>query len=180
MTPEKMSFMVRYSSGLICTPLSTTLTESLNLPQMVAVNTESHTTAYTVSVDSAHSDVTTGISAQDRSLTCQALADPSSGPLSFRRPGHVFPLRARDGGVLTRPGHTEAAVDFCKLAGLAEAGVICEIVDDGEEVEGAAVRRGGGMMRRDACLAFGHKWNLKVCTIDALIEYRKGVEKAEK
>ncbi|MCJ1447612.1 MAG: 3,4-dihydroxy 2-butanone 4-phosphate synthase [Stictis urceolatum] len=176
MTPQKTAFMIRHTSGLICTPLSPTLTKTLSLPQMVTHNTESHTTAYTISVDSAHPSVSTGISAHDRALTCRALADPTSTPESFRRPGHVFPLRAREGGVLTRAGHTEAAVDFCRLAGLPEVGVICEIVDDGKEVEGRAVREGSGMSRRDACLEFGRKWGLRVCTIEGLIEYRRRME----
>ncbi|KAL9118606.1 MAG: hypothetical protein Q9187_004846 [Circinaria calcarea] len=178
-TTEKMAFMIRYTSGLICAPVTSSVTERLNLPQMVQDNTESHRTAYTVSVDSSHSSVTTGISAHDRALTCRALANPSSKASSFRRPGHVFPLRARDGGVKTRTGHTEAAIDFCRLAGMQPAGVICEMVEDGEEVEGLAERKEGGMMRRDGCLKFGRRWGLKVCTIEDLVDYidhkRKGV-----
>ena len=138
---------------------------------MVIDNTESHRTAYTISVDSADPSVTTGISAHDRALTCRSLATHSSTPSSFRRPGHVFPLRAREGGVRARKGHTEAAVDFCRLAGMQPVGVICEMVEDGEEIEGQTERREGGMMRRDACLKFGRKWGLKVCTIEDLVEY---------
>ncbi|MCJ1246168.1 3,4-dihydroxy 2-butanone 4-phosphate synthase [Trapelia coarctata] len=167
-TTEKMAFMIR---GLICTPMPTQLTEYLKLPQMVVDNTESHRTAYTISVDSADPSVTTGISAHDRALTCRRLASPSSNPSSFRRPGHIFPLRAREGGVRVRTGHTEAAVDFCRLAGMQPVGVICEMVEDGEEMVGQTERRGGGMMRRDGCLKFGRKWGLKVCTIEDLVEY---------
>ena len=144
---------------------------------MVQDNTESHRTAYTVSVDSSHPSVTTGISAHDRALTCRTLANPSSKPSSFRRPGHVFPLRARDGGVKVRTGHTEAAVDFCRLAGMQPAGVICEMVEDGEEMECLAERREGGMMRRDGCLKFGRKWGLKVCTIEDLVDHIEHKEK---
>ena len=143
---------------------------------MVVDNTESHRTAYTISVDASHPSVTTGISAHDRALTCRTLASPLSILSSFRRPGHVFPLRARDGGVRVRTGHTEAGLEFCRLAGLQLAAAICELVDDGEEVEGVAERQGGGMMRRDGCLRFGHRYGLKVCTIDDLASY---VEKRE-
>ena len=151
--------------------MSSSLTKRLDLPQMVLENTDPNRTAYTVSVDASHSLVTTGISAHDRALTCRALADPTSEPSSFRRPGHVFPLRARDGGIRARKGHTEAAVEFCKLAGMKPVGVICEIVDDGDEVEGQAERRIGGMLRRDGCLDFGSRWGLKVCTIEDLAIY---------
>lgn len=138
---------------------------------MVLENADPNRTAYTLSVDASCSSITTGISAHDRALTCRKLASPNSTPASFRRPGHVFPLRARDGGVQERKGHTEAAVEFCRLAGKRPAGVICEIVEDGEEVEGLAERREGGMMRRDGCLKFGKRWGLKVCTIEDLVEY---------
>ncbi|MCJ1393229.1 3,4-dihydroxy 2-butanone 4-phosphate synthase [Xylographa bjoerkii] len=176
-TTEKMAFMIRYTSGLICTPMPTSFTERLDLPQMVLDNTESHRTAYTVSIDASHPSVTTGISAHDRALTCRTLASPSSEPSSFRRPGHVFPLRARDGGVKARTGHTEAAVDFCRLAGMQPVGVICEMVEDGDEVEGLTERRECGMMRRDGCLKFGRRWGLKVCTIEDLAEYIDRKEK---
>ena len=166
--------MIRHTSGLICTPISTPLTHHLELPQMVSENTDPKRTAYTVSVDSADPSVTTGISAHDRALTCRTLASKSATISSFRRPGHVFPLRARDGGVRQRPGHTEAAVDFCKLSGKRSVGAICELVEDGEEIEGLAERRAGGMMRRDACLRFGKMWGLRVCTIEDLIDYING------
>merc|ERR1712230_304506 len=144
-TTEKMAFMVRYTSGLICAPITSELAHELALPQMVVDNEDPNRTAYTISID--------------------------SNDASFRRPGHVFPLKARDGGVLERTGHTEAAVEFCRLAGKAPAGVICEMVDDGEPIQGQAAMREPGMMRRDACLEFGRKWGLKVCTIEELVEY---------
>lgn len=104
------------------------------------------------------------------------LADPSAGPQNFRRPGHVLPLRAKAGGVRARFGHTEAAVELCRLAGKEQAAFICEMVTDGEEIEGVPEREGGRMMRRDDCLEFGRRWNLKVCTIEDLVEY---VERTE-
>ena len=151
--------------------MSAALTKALDLPQMVAANTESHGTAFTVSVDADDSRVTTGASAHDRALTCRTLASPSAKPRSFRRPGHIFPLRARDGGVRERRGHTEAAVDFCRLAGLREVAVISELVHQGFEAEGYAENDGGDMMRRDDCLAFGAAKGLKVCTIEALVQH---------
>jgi len=170
-TTEKMSFMIRHSSGLICTPIRASLASALSLPQMVVDNKDPNRTAYTISIDSSDPSITTGISAHDRALTCRTLALPTVQAEAFRRPGHVFPLRARDGGVRDRTGHTEAAVEFCRLAGKVQAGVICEMVEDGEEVSGQAERREGGMMRRDACLKFGKTWGLKVCTIEDLVEY---------
>lgn len=175
-TTEKMAFMIRHTSGLICTPITTPLTAQLDLPQMLVENTDPKKTAYTVSIDAADPSITTGISAYDRALTCRILASKSATIPSFRRPGHVFPLRARDGGVRERPGHTEAAVDFCRLAGKRPVGAICELVEDGDEVEGVAERREGGMMRRDACLKFGKRWGLKVCTIEDLVEHINGHE----
>lgn len=167
--------MIRHSSGLICTPIPTSLTLSLDLPQMVQANADPNRTAYTVSVDAEHPDTTTGISAYDRALTCRTLASPSASKHSFRRPGHVFPLRAREGGIRERRGHTEAAVEFCRLTGKRPVGVICELVDDGVEggegVDKKAERIGGGMLRRDGCLAFGKKWGLRVCTIEDLVKY---------
>jgi len=173
MTTEKMAFMIRHSSGLICTPVTSRVASSLSLPQMVTNNQDPNRTAYTISIDSDDESITTGISAHDRALTCRTLASPNATPESFRRPGHVFPLQARQGGVLERVGHTEAAVEFCRLAGKAEAGVICEMVEDGEEVPGVAQRTAPGMMRRDACLKFGRRWGLKCCTIEDLVEYVK-------
>ncbi|KAL5328494.1 hypothetical protein ACEPPN_001993 [Leptodophora sp. 'Broadleaf-Isolate-01'] len=177
-TTEKMAFMVRYTSGLICAPMPPSLTEQLGLPQMVsqADSEDPNRTAYTVSVDAKSPLTTTGISAHDRALTCRTLASASATKDSFRRPGHVFPLRAREGGVRERTGHTEAAVEFCRLAGKRLVGAICELVEDGEEVDGQALRTEPEMMRRDGCLAFGKRWGLKVCTIEDLVEY---VERTE-
>ncbi|KAJ9499068.1 3,4-dihydroxy 2-butanone 4-phosphate synthase [Exophiala xenobiotica] len=172
-TTEKMAFMVRYTSGLICAPITAELARELELPQMVVDNEDPNRTAYTISIDANDASVTTGISAHDRALTCRTLASPKATAASFRRPGHVFPLKARDGGVLERTGHTEAAVEFCRLAGKAPAGVICEMVDDGEQMQGQAAMREPGMLRRDACLEFGRNWGLKVCTIEDLVEYVK-------
>jgi 3,4-dihydroxy 2-butanone 4-phosphate synthase len=179
-TTEKMAFMIRHSSGLICTPLNAERARTLELPQMVTENADPNRTAYTVSVDANREGVTTGISAADRALTCRVLADPGAGAPDLRRPGHMFPLRAREGGVRQRPGHTEAAVDFCRLAGKREVGVICELVEDGAEgAEGVAERLGGGMMRRDACLEFGRRWGLKVCTIEDLVRYLEEKDRKE-
>lgn len=175
-TAEQMAFMVRHSSGLICAPTTAARTEALALPQMVTDSEDPRGTAYTLSVDAADASVTTGISAHDRALTCRVLARADAKPSDLRRPGHVLPLRARPGGVRVRPGHTEAAVDFCRLAGLPEAAVICELVEDGEEVAGRAIRSQPGMMRTEGCLDFGKKWNLKVCTIQALVSYLEKTE----
>lgn len=164
------------NSGLICTPILQDLATSLELPQMVINNTDPNQTAYTITVDSNDPTVTTGISAHDRALTCRTLASADVKSHHFRKPGHVLPLRSRPGGVRERPGHTEAAVDFCRLAGKAPVGVICELVEDGVEVEGVAERNDTGMMRRDGCLEFGKKWGLKVCTIQALVEYLEKTE----
>jgi len=178
LTPAKMAFMIHHSSGLICAPLSASLCDDLKLPQMVPLpeNTESLTTAYTVSIDSEDPSVTTGISAHDRAVTCNSLASPDVKAEHFRRPGHVFPLRAKDGGVRVRRGHTEAAIDLCRLAGLAPASAICEIVDEGEQVEGVTERKFGGMLRAEGCLKFARKWGIKICTIEDMVEY---IEKKE-
>jgi len=175
-TTEKMAFMVRYTSGLICAPMTPSLTETLSLPQMVSSNEDPNRTAYTISVDANHPETTTGISAHNRALTCRTLAKADVKKEDLRRPGHVFPLRAREGGVRERTGHTEAAVEFCRLAGKPLVGVICELVEDGEEVAGQAIMKEPEMMRRDGCLAFGKKWGLKVCTIEDLVEYVEGKE----
>ncbi|KAL4932100.1 3,4-dihydroxy-2-butanone-4-phosphate synthase RIB3 [Aspergillus undulatus] len=176
-TDAQMAFLVRYTSGLICAPITPEIANRLQLPQMVLENTDPKGTAYTVSIDSSDPSITTGISAHDRALACRTLADPSASPSAFRRPGHIIPLQAKSGGVRQRKGHTEAAVEFCRLAGKAPAGVIAELVEDGEVVEGVAEIRGNnGMMRRDGCLRFGKRWGLKVCTIEDLVEY---VEKTE-
>ena len=176
MTTQKMGFMVRHSSGLICAPITSAHTDRLSLPQMVARSEDPRGTAYTVSVDAADASVTTGISAHDRALACRVLADPQSSPASLRRPGHVFPLLSRPGGVRARPGHTEAATEFCRLAGKEQAGVICELVHDGEPVQGQALHNDPGMLRGEECIAFARKWGIKVCTIADLVDY---VEKSE-
>ena len=177
LTPEKMAFMIRHTSGLICCPLSSTLASHLALPLMVpdSRNTEVDGTAYTVSVDAAAKQpdviMTTGISAHDRALTCRTLASPFATASSFRRPGHVFPLRARDRGVRERRGHTEATIEFCKLAGKRHVGALAELVDDGEEVGKRAERKKAGMMTRDKCLRFGMEWGIRVVTIEDLVDF---------
>ncbi|KAI5865963.1 3,4-dihydroxy-2-butanone 4-phosphate synthase [Durotheca rogersii] len=175
-TTEQMAFMVRYSSGLICVPLTASRASTLALPPMVERSEDPRGTAYTVSVDAADASVTTGISAHDRALAARRLAEAGATAASFRRPGHVFPLRARAGGVRVRPGHTEAGVDFCRLAGKPEVAVICELVDDGREVAGSALREGAGMMRGEGCVAFARRWGLKVCTIADLVAYLEKTE----
>ncbi|KAK9457122.1 3,4-dihydroxy-2-butanone 4-phosphate synthase [Dipodascopsis uninucleata] len=164
-TLEKMAFLVRHSSGYVCAPLSTERADQLELPLMVPNSTDRHGTAYTITVD-YREGTTTGISAHDRALTCRKLADSSCAPSDFMKPGHILPLRAVDGGVLVRRGHTEAAVDLCKLANLEPVGVICEIVREND----------GLMARRDDCLAFGKKHGLPVITIDALVEYMRSLK----
>ncbi|KAJ3416980.1 hypothetical protein HDV05_007462 [Chytridiales sp. JEL 0842] len=159
-TPDKMAFMIRYTSGVICVPLTGERLDDLGLPLMVERNEDLFKTAYTISVD-LKDGTTTGISSYDRALTVKALSNPSMKKADFNRPGHIFPLRAQPGGVLTRVGHTEASVDLARLAGKQPAAAICEITKDE-----------GGMMRRDELLAFGKKWGLKVVTIDALVKYR--------
>lgn len=171
-----MAFLIRHSSGYVCAPVLPALTTQLDLPQMVATNQDTRATAYTITVDAADPAVTTGISAHDRALTCRTLADPAATPASFRRPGHVLPLRARPGGVRQRRGHTEAATEFCRLAGKRPAAVICELVDDGEPVEGQAVHRAPGMMRGEGCVAFARRFGLRVCTIEDLVEYVEKVD----
>lgn len=171
MTTEKMGFMIRCTSGLICCPISSTIATRLSLPQMVLDNSEIDDTAYTVSIDAVHGDMTTGISAHDRAFTCRTLASPLSTTTSFRRPGHVFPLKARDRGVMERRGHTEATIELCKLAGKQPAGAISELITDGEKVRDKPERKEAGMMTRDGCLRFGKDWGIKVCTIEDLVEY---------
>ena len=159
-TPEKVAFMVRHTSGLICLPTIGERLDELGLPLMVLENTDSHKTAFTVSVD-AVGRTTTGISAADRAATIAAVVDPATGPRDLARPGHIFPLRYREGGVLIRPGHTEAAVDLARLAGLFPAGVLCEVVrDDG------AMARGGDLVR------FSEEHDIPLITIEDLIKYR--------
>ncbi|HKH06959.1 MAG TPA: 3,4-dihydroxy-2-butanone-4-phosphate synthase, partial [Acidimicrobiales bacterium] len=128
-TPEKIAFFLHHTSGLICAPITSERARELDLPLMVSENTESMRTAFTVSVDVRHG-TSTGISAYDRAATIQALVDPATRPADLLRPGHIFPLAGREGGVLKRAGHTEAAVDLARMAGLYPAGVLCEIVDE--------------------------------------------------
>lgn len=178
-TDAQMAFLVRYTSGLICAPISPEVADRLDLPQMVTVNTDPKGTAYTVSIDAHDPSVTTGISAHDRALTCRTLADLNARTEDFRRPGHILPLRARSGGVRERKGHTEAAVEFCRLAGKPPVGVIAELVEDGLQVQGVPEIRGNnGMMRRDGCLSFGKRWGIKVCTIEDLVSYIERTEVA--
>jgi 3,4-dihydroxy 2-butanone 4-phosphate synthase len=180
-TVEKVTFMIRYTSGLICAPILPDRAEALDLPPMVIENRDPHRTAYTVTVDSVAVDsiatcsVTTGISAHDRALTVRTLANAQSTSASFRRPGHVLPLIAKPGGVRQRRGHTEAALELCRLAGKAPAAVISEVVVEGDET-GRPELLGAGMMRRDGLLAFGKKWGIKVCTIEDMVIF---VEKKE-
>ena len=171
LTTEKMAFMIRFTSGYICAACTSEHLESLDLPQMVTNNTDPNRTAYTISVDAYGPDITTGISAHNRALTCRTLASPSATTASFRRPGHVLPLKARQGGVRTRPGHTEAAIEFCRLAGKTQVAALCELIIDGEASHDKAELHGGGMMRRDECLEFARRWGLKACTIDDLKRY---------
>jgi 3,4-dihydroxy 2-butanone 4-phosphate synthase/GTP cyclohydrolase II len=159
-TTEKMAFIIRHTSGLICAPLTNERATALDLPLMVEQNTESMRTAFTVSVDLVRG-TTTGISAADRGATVRALADERTTPLELARPGHVFPLRAREGGVLKRAGHTEASVDLCKLAGLAPVAVICELVNDD-----------GTMARLPRLREFARQHGLVIISIADLIRYR--------
>lgn len=161
---DAINFMIKEARGLVCTPLEEELVENLDLPMMVEENTETHGTAFTVSVD--HCDVTTGISAQERAHTIKKLVDPDAKAGDFMRPGHVFPLIAKKGGVLRRAGHTEAAVDLARLAGLKPAGVICEIIkEDGE------------MGRLPFLKEFASQNGLKLISIEDLIKYRKEKDK---
>jgi len=177
-TPSKAAFMVRHTSGYICAPITPSLAARLELPQMVGRNLDPNRTAYTITIDAAEG-VTTGISAQDRSLTCRKLADPQAQKETFRRPGHIVPLQAREGGVRSRAGHTEAAIDFCKLAGKAPVAAIAEIVEDGEELQGQALMAEGsfGMMRAERCIAFAKHYGLKVVTIQDLISHLERMPK---
>ena len=159
-TTENINFMATYAKGLICMPMSKEITNKLNLNQMVTKNTDNHETAFTVSID--HIETTTGISAAERSVTALKVVDENARPEDFRRPGHMFPLLAKEGGVLVRMGHTEATVDLMRLAGLKECGLCCEIMRDD-----------GYMMRRDDLIDFAKKHNLKMITVSDLIDYRK-------
>jgi 3,4-dihydroxy 2-butanone 4-phosphate synthase / GTP cyclohydrolase II len=163
-TPERINFMIRYTSGVLCVPMEGKDLDRLELPLMTLRNTESMRTAYTISVD-AKEGVSTGISAADRSRTVRLLSDPSTVAGDLVRPGHVFPLRYREGGVLRRAGHTEAAVDLARLAGLRPAGVLAEVINDD-----------GSMARLPDLVRFKEEHKLKICSIENLIAYRRARE----
>jgi GTP cyclohydrolase II/3,4-dihydroxy-2-butanone 4-phosphate synthase len=162
--PWHVNFMAMHGRGLICVPLTAERLKELDIPMMTTDNTESMSTAFTVSVDAV--GVHTGISAAERAMTIRALVDPATKPSDLRRPGHIFPLRAKEGGVLRRAGHTEAAVDLARLAGLQPAGVVCEIMNED-----------GTMARVPQLMEFAKKHGLKIITIADLIRYRRSHEK---
>ena len=162
-TPEDVNFMAKYAKGLICTPIDGKRLDELQIGQMVANNTDNHETAFTVSIDAYDTD--TGISAFERCHTIRKLLDPQAKPASFRRPGHVFPLRAVEGGVLRRAGHTETTTDLARLAGFYPAGLCCEIMDDD-----------GHMMRTPKLKEFAQEHGLHIITVQRLIAYRKRTE----
>lgn len=163
-TAENVNFMASYAKGLICMPMSRELTKKLALSQMVTDNTDNHCTAFTVSID--HVSTGTGISAAERSVTAVKCTCPDARPEDFRRPGHMFPLEARPGGVLERKGHTEATVDLMKIAGLGECGLCCEIMNDD-----------GTMMRASGLLEFARIHGLKIITVESIVRYRMHTEK---
>ena len=164
-TPEAINFMARYGRGLICMPMSGAMADHLQLPQMVPDNQSSQQTAFTISIG-ARQGITTGISAADRAHTIRIASAPNAGRADLVSPGHVFPLRARDGGVIERAGHTEAAVDLAKLAGFSAAGVICEIMNDD-----------GTMARMPQLIEFARIHNLKIGAITDLVEFQKSSRK---
>ena len=159
-TTENINFMATHGKGLICMPMSEEYVEKLKLPQMVENNTDNHETAFTVSID--HLTTTTGISAVERSITALACVKKDAKPEDFRRPGHMFPLKAKINGVLERNGHTEATVDLCRLAGLKECGLCCEIM-----------REDGTMMRTEELSKLAQQYQMKFITIKDLQDYRK-------
>lgn len=159
-TPEAINFMIKHGRGLVCAPVSGEIARRLGLEGMVKTNTDRKETAFTVSID--HVDCTTGISAYERASTIQKMVDADSRPTDFTSPGHIFPLVAKDKGVLERMGHTEAAVDLSRLAGFKEAGVICEIINDD-----------GTMARQKDLFELAKKFDMKILTIESLVEYRK-------
>lgn len=159
-TPETINFFVKEGRGVVCAPLTHERARALMLEPMVDANTSLHETPFTVSVDYIHG-TTTGVSAADRAATVRALINPGVNPSDFARPGHIFPLRASDGGVLRRAGHTEAVVDLCRIAGLSPAGVLCEILNED-----------GTMARVPELMNLSAKFNLKIITVRSLIEYR--------
>ena len=162
-TLENVNFMASRAKGLICMPMSRAYCEKLDLKQMVAENTDNHCTAFTVSID--HVSTTTGISALERSVTAMKCVEEGAKPSDFRRPGHMFPLQAREGGVLVRTGHTEATVDLMRIAGLKECGLCCEIM-----------REDGTMMRTTELLEFAREHDLRTITVADLIAYRRRTE----
>jgi 3,4-dihydroxy 2-butanone 4-phosphate synthase/GTP cyclohydrolase II len=168
-TPEAIAFFLHHTSGVICAPVTSERARELDLPLMVANNTESMRTAFTVSVDYRH-DTTTGISAHDRATTIKALVDPSTRPTDLLRPGHIFPLEAREGGVLKRAGHTEAAMDLARMAGLYPAGVLCELVNEAKD----------DMARVPELERFAAEHDLLLISIADLIRYRRQTEKLVK
>lgn len=163
-TTENVNFMATYGKGLICMPMSAEYCQKLGLQQMVVNNTDNHETAFTVSID--HVETTTGISAVERGFTARACVDDNAKPSDFRRPGHMFPLKAKPNGVLERNGHTEATVDLMRLAGLKECGLCCEIM-----------KEDGTMMRKSDLIEMAQKWDLKFTSIKTLQEYRKKHDK---
>ncbi|HBZ01742.1 MAG TPA: bifunctional 3,4-dihydroxy-2-butanone-4-phosphate synthase/GTP cyclohydrolase II [candidate division Zixibacteria bacterium] len=164
-TPERVNFLTKYGRGLICVPMPEERIQKLQLEPMVLINTALHGTRFTVSVDAVRG-TTTGISAMDRSVTIKALTNPDTVPEDLGRPGHIFPIEAMAGGVLTRAGHTEASVDLCRLAGLEPYGVLCEILDDD-----------GSMARRDRLLRLAKEHDLPIVSVEELIRYRRVNEK---
>ena len=163
-TTENINFMATHGKGLICMPMSAEYVQKLQIPQMVSQNTDNHETAFTISID--HVNTTTGISAAERSVTAMKCVEDGAKPEDFRRPGHMFPLLARKNGVLERNGHTEATVDLCRLAGLKECGLCCEIM-----------KEDGTMMRTPELIELAKKWDLTFITIKDLQAYRKQHEK---
>ncbi len=165
-TPEIINFMSKYGRGLICTPIEDALADELELPLMVSSNTAMHETAFTVSIDLIGQGCSTGISAYDRATGIQAMVNPNTKPSDFARPGHIFPLRAKKGGVLRRTGHTEATVDFARLAGFQPAGVLVEILNED-----------GTMARLPQLVEIAKRHDLKIVSIDDLIAYRMRTER---
>src|SRR5260221_6227668 len=164
-TPAAVNFMAKYGRGLICAPTTSERLKQLGIEQMVSKNRESFKTDFQISVDAAQG-ITTGISAADRARTIQIMADPTAVPNDLVQPGHVFPLRAKPGGVLQRSGHTEAVVDLVRLAGCRPIGVLCEIMNDD-----------GTMARLPQLIKFARKHKLKICSIESLIKHRRQSEK---
>lgn len=160
-TADDVNFMATHGRGLICAPITQNIAQKLDLPLMVPTGSDHHGTAFTVTVDAAHG-ISTGISSSDRAKTLQLLAHKTTSPNDFVRPGHIFPLIAKDGGVLVREGHTEAAVDLCEMAGLTGAGVICEILNED-----------GSCARVPSLLEMAKRFNLKIITIADLIDFRR-------